>query len=196
MDRPATRLLARLAPLVSAAVLGACGGQTNDGVGEITNGGGGASGSTAGTGGSNAGTGGSNAGTGGSTAGTGGSTAGTGGSSAGTGGSTAGTGGSTAGTGGSTAGAAGAGGACVVPNGCGDVCYARAVGETCLPYTGNVDPALFDRLGCTGDVWTSSEPTADTCCYLMGQCGVGRPITIAGVAVTATLLVGEGAAWR
>jgi hypothetical protein len=200
----AARLLARLAPLLSAAAIGACGGETVEGAGGSaagTGGTAGAGGSAAGTGGT-AGAGGSAAGTGGTRAGAGGSVAGTGGT-AGAGGSAAGTGGP-AGAGGSAAGAggtAGAGGAneCVPTGGCEDVCYDRAAaGEACLDGNGDKE-ALTERLGCTGQVWTSSEPSPVACCYLMGFCGVGRPITRGplgvpgGAPITAALTVSR--AW-
>jgi hypothetical protein len=200
----ASRLLARLVPILSLStagctLLGACGGETVDGVGETGGSTAGAGGSTAGAGGSVAGAGGSTAGAGGSTAGAGGSMAGAGGSTAGAGGSMAGTGGSTAGAGGSMAGAggsaAGAGGSseCVPSGGCEDVCYDRAVDEVCLESFGNTD-ALTARLGCTGQVWGASQPSDAACCYLVGQCGVGRPITLGGLALTAVLV--PTADWR
>jgi hypothetical protein len=193
----ASRLLARLVPILSLStagctLLGACGGETVDGVGETGGSTAGAGGSVAGAGGSTAGAGGSTAGAGGSMAGAGGSTAGAGGSMAGTGGSTAGAGGSMAGAGGSAAGAGGSS-ECVPSGGCEDVCYDRAVDEVCLESFGNTD-ALTARLGCTGQVWGASQPSDAACCYLVGQCGVGRPITLGGLALTAVLV--PTADWR
>ena len=201
MTSPSLRLLARIAPLVAVAVT-ACGGETVAPVGNTGSGDGGSAGSGSTTGGASGrapqgGQAGASAGgtTGlglGGSAGTG--TAGT--TSAGTGGATiTGTGGTTTiGSGGTSTGDSGAGGAsdrCKVLSGCGDVCYERVDAETCLKLA-DQQAEVFARLGCTGQTWGSGSTTPTSCCYLMGQCGVGRPITIDGIGVVAGLVRGEG----
>lgn len=77
--------------------------------------------------------------------------------------------------------------------GCGNVCYDRVDGEVCLSQSGGSQPIL-DRLACTGaQIWSSEVVTDATCCYLMGQCGVGRPITVGGSSRVAMLL--RGSVW-
>ena len=204
MTSPSLRLLARIAPLLAAAAT-ACGGDTTVPVGNTGRGDGGSAGSGSTTGGASgrAPHGGQAGASAGGTTGVGGSagtgtagttSAGTGGTTAGTGGTTTGTGGTTTGTGGTSTGDSGAGGAsnrCKVLSGCGDVCYERVDGEVCLALSGHQEE-VFARLGCTGQTWGSQSTTPTSCCYLIGECGVGRPITVDGIGIVAGLVRGEG----
>ena len=136
--------------------------------------------------------------------GAGGATAGRagtgGGTSAGAGGTIAAGGFSSAGAGGTNA-SAGRSGAgtqtelppCALPDmNCPTFCYVGSADETCLPSF--PEQPVHERFGCEVQIAGSTTAPGQKpgeCCYIVGFCGGGRPIVVAGQTLLACLRKGD-----